>query len=207
MPQYKVVAPLVQLKVTDATGALLNQHFYAGALVPENVDPESLRAHLDGDLVVEAGAPEAALGTPAGTPVPGRPPNVPVSESAVTGQPLPPFSDHLVDKVKDLPAEDFGDDVPDVDEPAAAEEFRGEPTRFEQAEMTADQSGKPRGNASEAAWREYHVAHVPRRASRLLQVAVSAWRPSSSRSNSPRCSGGRCRPAASSRRKNSPRRG
>src|SRR5687767_12982863 len=88
--RYKVVAPLVYLKVPDAGGALVSYTFYAGAPVPENVDEASLKHHLESGLVVDKSDSVAeVLAVPAGTPVPGEPPNVPVSES--TG-PVDPVS-------------------------------------------------------------------------------------------------------------------
>lgn len=158
MPQYKVVAPLVALKVRDATGALINQHFYAGALVPDTVDPENLRAHLDTAQVAELGSPESALGSPAGTPLPGRPPNVPVTENGLSGQPLPPFEDAMLSAVAELPAEDVGDDAPDVEEPPQAGEFGRPLTAFEQADQPG--GSRPHGNASQPVWAEYHVGQL-----------------------------------------------
>lgn len=84
--KYVVAAPLVYLKVRDAHGALISSTFYAGAPVPEDVDEDSLQHHLDSGLVIKQGDPAAdVLAVPAGTPVPGEPPNVPVTEQ--TGAP------------------------------------------------------------------------------------------------------------------------
>lgn len=80
---YRVVAPYVTLKVRDNAGALVVSGFYAGATVPDSVDGDSLQHHLDTGLVVEDGTPEAELAAPAGTPMPGEPPNVEVTEQPV----------------------------------------------------------------------------------------------------------------------------
>lgn len=98
MTVYRVVAPLVQLKVQDAVGGTLYRHFYAGAIVPDSVDEENLKLQVESGLVEEDGAAHhAQLGTPAGTPLPGQPPNVPVSESSSTAQPIPPFDEKQVE--------------------------------------------------------------------------------------------------------------
>lgn len=79
---YRVVAPLVYLKVPDVAGSLVSYTFYAGAPVPDGVDKDSLQHHLDSGLVVEDKDPAAdVLAVPAGTPIPDEPPNVPVTES------------------------------------------------------------------------------------------------------------------------------
>lgn len=66
--RFKVAAPLVYLKVPDALGVPTFVTFYAGAPVPENVDPDSLAHHIDGGMVVEDDS-RSALAVPAGTPV------------------------------------------------------------------------------------------------------------------------------------------
>lgn len=81
-PKYVVAAPLVYLKVPDVGGALVSYTFYAGAPVPENIDEASLQHHLESGLVVESSDPVAeVIAVPAGTPIPGEPPNVPVTET------------------------------------------------------------------------------------------------------------------------------
>jgi hypothetical protein len=83
-PKYLVAAPLVYLKVPDVGGALVSYTYYAGAPVPENVDEDSLHHHLDNGQVIKASEPGAdQVAVPAGTPIPGEPPNVPVSEAPV----------------------------------------------------------------------------------------------------------------------------
>lgn len=79
---YRVVAPLVYLRVPDVAGALVSYAYYAGASVPDGVDEGSLQHHLDSGLVVKEDDPVAeVVAVPAGTPIPGEPPNVPVTES------------------------------------------------------------------------------------------------------------------------------
>lgn len=81
-PKYVVAAPLVTLKAPDAAGALIFKHYYAGAPVPEDIDPDNLQQHLDSGQVIEVSDSLAdVVAVPAGTPVPGEPPNVPVTES------------------------------------------------------------------------------------------------------------------------------
>jgi hypothetical protein len=78
---YRVIAPLVYLRVPDAGGKLVSLTFYQGAPVPEDVDEASLQHHLDSGLVAEdKDALADVLGVPAGTPIPGEPPNRPVTE-------------------------------------------------------------------------------------------------------------------------------
>lgn len=85
---YRVVAPLVYLKVPSQTGVLTSLTFYAGAPVPEDVDKDSLKHHLDSGLVIDESDKAADLvAAPAGTPTPGEPPNVAVAESG-SGKPL-----------------------------------------------------------------------------------------------------------------------
>lgn len=51
---YVVTAPYVTLKVLDAqSGKHVMLGFYADAPVPSNVDPDSLRAHVEGGMVAE----------------------------------------------------------------------------------------------------------------------------------------------------------
>lgn len=159
MPTYKVVAPLVQLKVVDPISGPHFRQYYAGALVPAEVDAVSLRDHLDSGQVAELGTAEAALGTPAGTPIPALPgtpipalpPNVTPSESFANRQPIPPFSDELLDAVSDLPVDEVPEDAPEVDEPPAA---------VVASEPVSTGPARPRGNSSEASWREYHVEQL-----------------------------------------------
>lgn len=84
---YRVIAPLVYLKVPDAAGKYVNATFYAGAPVPDGVDEKSLQHHLDNGQVVEEDDPAAdILAVPAGTPIPGEPPNVEPAESKTLGE-------------------------------------------------------------------------------------------------------------------------
>lgn len=151
MATYKVLAPLVQLKLKDAAGALVFRQFYAGAVLDTeqvNLDQDNLDSHLDSGQVVEEGHEVAEVfAVPAGTPLPGKPPNVAVTESgdaASTGQPVPPLSANLL---RAAGMEATGD------EPYAAES-----TDRESPERAA--GSKPHGNASQTAWREYHVEQL-----------------------------------------------
>lgn len=96
---YKVVAPYVTLRVKDQAGGTVITGFYAGAtLDADQVDEASLQHHLDGDLMVEEGDKLAeTFAVPAGTPLPGQPPNVAVTESGTTAQPVPPLSDEQLE--------------------------------------------------------------------------------------------------------------
>lgn len=152
MAKYMVLAPLVQLKIRDALGAQVFRHFYAGAVLDDeqlDIDEANLKSHVDGGLVVAEGERVAEVfAVPAGTPTPGQPPNVPVGETgaaATTAQPVPPLSVELL-QAAELDATG--------DEPYAAGS-----TDVDESELSsADRL--PRKNASEAAWREYHVARL-----------------------------------------------
>lgn len=100
---YRVVAPLVYLKVPDVAGSLVSYAFYAGAPVPASVDEASLKHHLDSGLVVSDSDPVAGLLGPAGTPVPGEPPNVAVQDSIV-GESFEERADRLRASVEEKPA-------------------------------------------------------------------------------------------------------
>lgn len=86
MTKHVVIAEYVTLKVRDqATGALVVNEFYRGAPVPENADQENLDRLIDKGMVAKEGTDEAKLlGSPAGTPVPGEPPNVPVQQEMLS---------------------------------------------------------------------------------------------------------------------------
>lgn len=105
MATYKVLAPLVQLKVPDVGGVLQFQHFYAGAVVPEGVDPASLKVHVDSGQIVKESAPEAdVFAVPAGTPLPLAPPNVDVTEAGTVAQPQAPLTEEQVKAAKTPPS-------------------------------------------------------------------------------------------------------
>lgn len=58
---YVVKAPYVVLKVVDLmSGGRTMRGFYAGAIVPADVDEANLRHHLDDDMVVEVAGPPPA---------------------------------------------------------------------------------------------------------------------------------------------------
>jgi hypothetical protein len=143
---YVVLAPLVQLKVKDAAGAWVYVQKYAGAVLDTDkleVDEDVLQSHLDSGQIVDEGEKVAEVfAVPAGSPLPGKPPNVAPSESgdaATTAQPAVPLSANLL-RAAGLDATG--------DEPYAAES----------TERQASSSGKPDGRASEARWREYAVS-------------------------------------------------
>ncbi|MEU4779258.1 hypothetical protein [Micromonospora sp. NPDC023633] len=82
---HVVTAPYITLKVRDAAGALVVNEFYAGAIVPENADEADVKRLADKGMLAEQGSREAdLLGAPAGTPVPGEPPNVPVQQEMLS---------------------------------------------------------------------------------------------------------------------------
>ena len=131
MTQLKVAWPYITLKVGADGGGLVLKEFYAGAIVPDNADPDDRDRLVRKGALVEEDAPEAALAVPAGTPIPGEPPNVPVTEQPAIAVPFVA----RVDAQKDLAAQAEQRDV-----------LRG---------------GRPAGNASQAAWLEYAVANRP----------------------------------------------
>jgi hypothetical protein len=148
--QYVVLAPLVQLKVRDAAGAWVYVQRNAGAVLDPDkleIDETVLRSHLESGQIVERGDRVAEVfAVPAGTPLPGKPPNVAPSESRDSaGQPLPPLSADLL-RAAEIDATG--------DEPYAAES-----TDRDDAERARQEQGDrlPRKNASEATWRDFHV--------------------------------------------------
>jgi hypothetical protein len=79
--EYVVVAPYVTLKVKDDLGGVVIRGFNEGAVVKgADVDEANLRHHVDTRLVAPKGHADAEFAGPAGTPKPGEPPNVPVTE-------------------------------------------------------------------------------------------------------------------------------
>lgn len=83
MTKYVVTAPYVTCKVNDLAGATVVGEFYQGAVLPGSAEPDNVARLLGKGMVAEQGTPEAELlGVPAGTPIPGEPPNVPVTEQS-----------------------------------------------------------------------------------------------------------------------------
>lgn len=83
MAKYVVTAPYVTLKVKDLAGGAVVGEFYQGAPVPESADAENVKRLVGKGMLAEVGTTAAdLLGVPAGTPVPGEPPNVPVTEQS-----------------------------------------------------------------------------------------------------------------------------
>lgn len=83
----KVVFPYITLKVHGDTGTVIRE-FYAGATVPDNADPADRDRLVRKGALVDADAAAAALAVPAGTPIPGEPPNVPVTEQPAIAVPF-----------------------------------------------------------------------------------------------------------------------
>lgn len=140
MTRYVVAAPYVTLKHRDRNGQPILSGFYAGAQVPADADEESVRRLLGKGMVIDADDPVAGIvAVPAGTPIPGEPPNVPVSEVPDTS--LAARLDRARDAVKPSRARQ--------DEPAApaVEPSGGAPA-----------PEPPAVNAPKADWVEHAVA-------------------------------------------------
>jgi hypothetical protein len=89
MTKHVVTAPYVTLKMKDQAGATVLGEFYQGAPVPDTADPENVQRLVDKGMIAVVGTPQAdLLGVPAGTPIPGEPPNVAVTEQPVASLPL-----------------------------------------------------------------------------------------------------------------------
>jgi hypothetical protein len=97
---FKVSAPMVYLRYYDLNGAVVQGTFYEGAVVygiQDEKEPKpgeivqsgagSIDHHLENDLIVPLDDPVADVIGPAGTPLPGHAPNVPLQEG---GQPVIP---------------------------------------------------------------------------------------------------------------------
>lgn len=149
--RYAVAAPYVTAKVaTPATGGVTILGFYSGALLPDDTDPGSVQHLLDGGLVMPVDEPVAAvLAVPAGTPLPGRPPNVPVAVAAGSGQPVPPFDETLLERAA-ATAEQVGEPT-DLDEEAVQPPAAGPQTQ------TVEDLSRPRDNESKEAWADHAV--------------------------------------------------
>ena len=55
---FRVVAPLVYIKVPDVAGSMVSYTFYKDAIVPDGADRDSLQHHLDLGMVEEFDVPE-----------------------------------------------------------------------------------------------------------------------------------------------------
>lgn len=87
--EFVVTAPFIGPKVKDRSGAFVIKNFNEGAVIlGDEIDPDSLRHHLDGRQMAVKGSDAAKFAGPAGTPKPGEPPNVPVTEQPVLSLPL-----------------------------------------------------------------------------------------------------------------------
>lgn len=83
MKAYKVTAPYVTMRVENELGQEVVLGFLQGATLPKGVNQEDLDRHVRKGMVAEEGSREAdLLAVPAGTPVPGEPPNTPVTEAS-----------------------------------------------------------------------------------------------------------------------------
>jgi hypothetical protein len=90
--QFKVVAPMVYLRTRDLAGAAVQSTYYEGAVVTQEdeKDPQpgqilksgagSIEHHLETEQLVPLSDPVADIFGPAGTPLPGHAPNVPLTE-------------------------------------------------------------------------------------------------------------------------------
>ncbi|MEV1321962.1 hypothetical protein AB0J14_38440 [Micromonospora arborensis] len=80
---FRVTAAYITLRVDNELGQEVLLGFHQGATLPEGVNQEDLDRHVRKNMVAEEGTREAdLLAVPAGTPVPGEPPNVAVTESS-----------------------------------------------------------------------------------------------------------------------------
>jgi hypothetical protein len=101
---YKVLWPYVTIKTRTDAGTVLRE-FYAGAPVPDNADPDDRDRLLRKGAIVDESAPEAELvAVPAGTPIPGEPPNVPVTEQPAGGGSVQDRVDRALTAVDDASA-------------------------------------------------------------------------------------------------------
>jgi hypothetical protein len=87
--EFVVIAPFINLKVKDQVGSFVLRGFNEGGVVKsDDIDEASLRHHLETGLIAPVGSDAAKFAGPAGTPKPGEPPNVPVTEQPVLSLPL-----------------------------------------------------------------------------------------------------------------------
>jgi hypothetical protein len=86
-----VIAPYITVKCRDdVAGGMIIREFYQGGVLPDGADPDNVKRLEESGMVADQDTPEAdVMGVPAGTPIPGEPPNVPVTETA-QGSALPP---------------------------------------------------------------------------------------------------------------------
>ena len=156
--QYVVTAPYVTLKVKDQAGGTVVGELYQGAPVPDSADPENVQRLVAKGMLAEAGTSEAdLLGVPAGTPVPGEPPNVPVTEQS--GASITP-ADRLLraQDANDRAERQTGDGRPSVRAPkddwvtyavsqraegVSEEDARAEAEGKSKAELVAKFGGRP----------------------------------------------------------------
>lgn len=158
MTRYVVAAPYVTLKHKDRTGTDILTGFYAGAPVPEDVDPESLQRLLDKGMVIDAGDPVAGIvAVPAGTPLPGEPPNVAVPEVPVTS--LDQRMENARQSLNPKGRRPGQDDQRSLAEKAAADKAAADKAAADKATPEP-----PATNAPKADWVDYAVAQGEDRA-------------------------------------------
>lgn len=81
--KYVVTAPYVTFRAKDSAGGSILREMYQGGTLPDNADPNNVERLLEKKMIAEVGSQEAdLLGVPAGSPIPGEPPNVPVTEQS-----------------------------------------------------------------------------------------------------------------------------
>lgn len=79
--EYVLIGAMAQIKIKDDAGSFVLKHFNEGAVVKaEDVEPGNLRHLVEIRFLVPKDADEARFAGPAGTPKPGEPPNVPVTD-------------------------------------------------------------------------------------------------------------------------------
>jgi hypothetical protein len=87
--EFVVIGAYITPKVKDAMGLFQMRGYNEGGVIKaEDIDPDSLRHHLESGLMAPKDSDAARFAGPAGTPKPGEPPNVPVTEQPVVSLPL-----------------------------------------------------------------------------------------------------------------------
>ena len=80
---YRVTAPYVVIKYIGTTGSAEVRGFYDGAYLPDSLDPDNLKHHLDNNMVEEVDDPEVPEGAePEGAPLVAPPADEPPKGNA-----------------------------------------------------------------------------------------------------------------------------